>query len=119
MDKLTFGAFARRTRNARGLSQQQCATALGLAARSGFCRLERGDHGWTLSRLQAFAKLCQLTVSELMQYYETASMLRCPRCRGHGWIDYAADSETPAELDSPCGACGGDGSYNPNAPIPF
>jgi len=67
---MTFGSFAKQKRERAGLTQQQCAEALGLEHRASFHKLEDGEREWSLAAVQAFAALLGKKASRLLDEYE-------------------------------------------------
>ncbi len=70
--KLTFKQFARLKRLEAGLTQQQCANALGTKRRGAFYNLESSKRRarWSLKSFVAFAELLGVKPSELMAEFE-------------------------------------------------
>jgi len=73
---MTFKRLARLKRIEAGLTQQQCANALGLKDRSAFLKLEssRYPHQWTLQYLEDFASILNLKTSQLIRQYELGNI---------------------------------------------
>jgi len=69
---MTFKQFARLKRIEAGLTQQQCANALGLKNRSAFLKLESSHYlnQWSLRYLENFASVLNLKTSQLIRQYE-------------------------------------------------
>lgn len=68
---MLFGEFARLKRVEAGLTQQQCADALGFKHRSAFLKKEDGTREWSLSEMMQFAELLDQKPSELFAEFES------------------------------------------------
>lgn len=70
MFQINFSEFAKSKRLAAGLSQQECAAALGLIHRSAFLRKESGTREFSLGDVVNFAALLGVSASELLAEWE-------------------------------------------------
>ncbi len=65
-----FGAFIRAKRLVAGLTQQECATALGLSHRATFLKKEKGTWGFSFFDVVNFSVLLGVPASELIAEWE-------------------------------------------------